>query len=148
MHLEKPVQTINELQKNPGIITSVAKTLVFPYIIELYDVCTLPIHRNKGYMNLLMTKLVQAFRNKTIWLAIKMDNKDFDTLVKLYHKFGFGNPKLVNKTSQEYVLDHYVLELSYPIMERKKDIYEQIKLLKQNHMMNLNVEFFEFFMKH
>jgi len=141
------IKTINDLLKNPSVITSVVKAIVFVDVVELYDVCTLYVHRNKGYMKSLMAELIKTFSNKDIWLGVDYHHSDFEKITNFYIGFGFGNPGNVMKTTQGTILKKSVLCLSYPTDQNPDQIKVMIRTIKQTASMDTNNQFIEHFMK-
>lgn len=139
------IKTINDLLKNPTLITSVVKVVVFANVIELYDVCTLYTHRNKGYMKSLMVELIKTFANKDVWLGIDFYHPDFEKITNFYISFGFGNPGNVIKTTQGTMLQKSVLSLSYPTKQNSDQIKTRIRTIKQTASMDTNNQFVEHF---
>lgn len=140
------IKSINDLYKYPMAIVSVAKILVFPSIIEIYDVCTLKEHRNNGHVKTMLTTIEHAFYNKNMWIAIRFTHSDFDKIVNLYVEQGFGNPKVVRKTSQNHQLVHPVLELRYPSIDDKEEVKQKARVMKQKLMMEVSAGFHNNFM--
>lgn len=147
LHLQNGsnIKTINDLLENTKLITSVVKAIVFANVIELYDVCTLYVHRNKGYMKSLMIELIYTFATKDIWLGVDFDHSDFEKITNFYISFGFGNPKNIIKTTQGTMLRKAALSLSYPTNQTPDKIKIKIRTIKQTASMDTNNNFIEHF---
>jgi len=145
---KKEIKTIHDLLANPNLITSVTKAIVFSNVIELYDVCTLYLHRNKGYMRTLMTELIKTFANKEIWLGVQFDNPSFEQITDFYVSLGFVNPERVMKTTQGTMLKKSVLSLKFSKYitinsDLEKKIKNKIKMIQQSAEMDMNKDYAE-----
>lgn len=148
LHLQngEKIKTINDLMRFPNLITSVVKVISFQNVIELYDVCTLYAHREKGYMKSLISELINTFGNKDIWLGVHYEHPHFDKITDFYVKLGFGNPESSITTSQGTMLKKHVLSLTYPTFQNQNKIENKIRELKRSSEMDMNNSFLERFL--
>lgn len=140
------IKTIHQLLAQPKLITSVVKAIIFPNVIELYDVCTLYVHRNKGYMKSLMAELMRTFGKKDLWIGVHFDHSNFEKITEFYTAFGFGNPEKVNKTTQGTILPKSVLSMSYPTLQSKAQVQRKIKDITDTLSMDMNNNYIENFL--
>lgn len=74
--------------------------IIFPEVIEIYSVCVPPKFRGKRVIQEMLESLISLAGDKNLWLGIALDNDSWDKVLHLYTKYGFINPYLTDKTSQ------------------------------------------------
>jgi DNA replication protein DnaD len=138
------IQTITDLLQRPCAITSVAKVLTFPYVSEIYDVCTIKKERCNGYMKTLLNEIIRFFGQNKIWIGTRFTHSHFEQIVNLYTTHGFGNPDITNQTTQNYNLAHPVLKMTYPTNQTTDKIKRTSNELKQRLVMNVSAGFMNY----
>ena len=145
-HLKRgnSIRTITDLLQRPCAIASVAKVLTFPYVSEIYDVCTIKKERCNGYMKTLLDEIVGFFGQNKIWIGIKFTHSHYERIVNLYTTHGFGNPDVTTHTTQNHRLSHPILELTYPTVQSSEKIKRVSNELKQRLVMNVSAGFMKY----
>lgn len=104
---------------------------------EIYDVCTDPKFRKRGYMRDIFSKLeMYLIYNgcSKIWLGIDLRNPLWEGVLKLYVSLGFKNPKITKRSSMDKPISFKALRLVKNI--RENDLEQNKILLIANELRN------------
>ena len=118
-------------------ITSLLIAVEFPGMLEIYDVCTVPVKRGKKHMSSILDFLIAHASQPSIWLGVRIDNPMFDLVVKIYARHHFQSPQLQNKTPHlPTPLSFDIIGMTYSAslpVSSPEQVIEMCKKIKQGY---------------
>ncbi len=82
-------------------------------VSEIYSVCTRSENRRQGYASRLLAAVIELTHHQNIWLAVLLDNPEFESVVKGYITAGFGSPSIVKRTPGRSNIGMEVMGMTY-----------------------------------
>ncbi len=118
---------------------------------EIYDVCTAITYRRKGFSKVILNVVKKKPNFKKIWLGINPNNKMWDSVLNLYVKLGFSDPKLTTESLSGNKFNFYFISLILKEENKSVSKYNHkipIILTEANALKNKYLGIYEDYVRH